>query len=137
MMTPTAGTPYLLSTSATWPTTAGAHVLQWPMAMTIRPLAAFHADLAAHADRLTVVALSEFGRRVQENGSLGTDHGHGSVMLLMGGHVVGGQVHGRWPGLAPPHFQTEFAGLPWHFERERGPRPSPTRFGSSPLSNGT
>ena len=42
-----------------------------------------------------------------------------------------------WPGLAPPHFRTEFAGLPWHFERERGPRPSPTRFGSSPLSNGT
>ena len=41
-----------------------------------------------------------------------------------------------WPGLAPPHFRTEFAGLPWHFERERGPRPSPTRFGSSPLSNG-
>src|SRR5207244_2111669 len=30
------------------------------------------------------------------------------------------------PGLAPPHFQTESAGLPWHFERERGPRPSPT-----------
>ena len=29
------------------------------------------------------------------------------------------------PGLAPPHFRTEFAGLPWHFERERGPRPSP------------
>ncbi|MEP7357474.1 MAG: DUF1501 domain-containing protein, partial [Anaerolineales bacterium] len=45
--------------------------------------------------------LSEFGRRAQENGSLGTDHGHGSVMLLMGGHVKGGQVHGRWPGLAP------------------------------------
>ncbi len=64
-------------------------------------LAAFHADLAAHANRLTVVALSEFGRRVQENGSLGTDHGHGSAMLLMGGHVVGGQVHGRWPGLTP------------------------------------
>ncbi len=64
-------------------------------------LAAFHADLAAHANRLTVVTLSEFGRRVQENGSLGTDHGHGSVMLLMGGHVHGGRVHGRWPGLAP------------------------------------
>ncbi len=62
-------------------------------------LAAFHADLFDWASRLTIVTMSEFGRRVQENGSLGTDHGHGSLMMLMGGHVVGGQVHGRWPGL--------------------------------------
>ena len=64
-------------------------------------LAALHADLFDYAGRLTVVTLSEFGRRVQENGSLGTDHGHGSLMLLLGGHVAGGQVGGRWPGLAP------------------------------------
>jgi uncharacterized protein (DUF1501 family) len=63
-------------------------------------LAAFHADLFDHANRLTVVTMSEFGRRVQENGSLGTDHGHGSLMLLLGGSVAGGRVHGRWPGLA-------------------------------------
>jgi uncharacterized protein (DUF1501 family) len=63
-------------------------------------LAAFHADLFDYAGRLTVVAMSEFGRRVQENGSLGTDHGHGSLMLLLGGNVAGGVVHGRWPGLA-------------------------------------
>jgi uncharacterized protein (DUF1501 family) len=63
-------------------------------------LAAFHADTADQADRLSVVAMSEFGRRVQENGSLGTDHGHGSMMMLIGGHVVGGQVHGQWPGLS-------------------------------------
>jgi uncharacterized protein (DUF1501 family) len=62
-------------------------------------LAAFHADLFAYTNRLTIVTMSEFGRRVQENGSLGTDHGHGSLMLLMGGHVAGGQVHGAWPGL--------------------------------------
>jgi uncharacterized protein (DUF1501 family) len=62
-------------------------------------LAAFHADLFDYAHRLTVVTMSEFGRRAQENGSLGTDHGHGGLMLLMGGHVVGGRVHGRWPGL--------------------------------------
>ena len=52
-------------------------------------------------DRLLVVTMSEFGRRAQENGGLGTDHGHGSMMLLMGGGVLGGRVHGRWPGLAP------------------------------------
>ena len=63
-------------------------------------LAAFHADLFDFASRLTMVTMSEFGRRVQENGSLGTDHGHGSLMLLMGGNVAGGQVHGPWPGLA-------------------------------------
>ena len=40
------------------------------------------------------MTLSEFGRRVEENGS-GTDHGHGNAMLLFGGGVRGGQVHGR------------------------------------------
>jgi uncharacterized protein (DUF1501 family) len=38
---------------------------------------------------------------VQENGNAGTDHGHGTVMLLLGGGLKGGQVHGAWPGLAP------------------------------------
>jgi uncharacterized protein (DUF1501 family) len=63
-------------------------------------LAAFHADLRDFADRMTVVVMSEFGRRAAENGSLGTDHGHGSVMFLLGGHVNGGRVHGMWPGLS-------------------------------------
>jgi len=63
-------------------------------------LAAFHADTVEQANELTVVAMSEFGRRVAENGSLGTDHGHGSMMMLMGGNVQGGLVHGQWPGLA-------------------------------------
>jgi uncharacterized protein (DUF1501 family) len=62
-------------------------------------LAAFHADLRDHMNRLTVVTMSEFGRRAAENGSLGTDHGHGSLMMLLGGNVHGGQVHGTWPGL--------------------------------------
>ncbi len=50
---------------------------------------------------MTLVTLSEFRRRVYENGSGGTDHGHGNAVLLLGGGVVGGQVHGTWPGLAP------------------------------------
>jgi len=62
-------------------------------------IAAFHADLQDHMQNLTVVTMSEFGRRASENGSLGTDHGHGSMMMVMGGSVDGGKVHGEWPGL--------------------------------------
>jgi uncharacterized protein (DUF1501 family) len=46
-----------------------------------------------------VVAVTEFGRTVRENGSRGTDHGTGGAMLLAGGALAGARVHGRWPGL--------------------------------------
>ncbi|MDX1601003.1 MAG: DUF1501 domain-containing protein, partial [Anaerolineales bacterium] len=62
-------------------------------------LAAFHADMVDDLNDLTVVVMSEFGRRVKENASLGTDHGHGGAMLLLGGSIRGGRVHGAWPGL--------------------------------------
>ncbi|HAV75839.1 MAG TPA: hypothetical protein DCX53_00640 [Anaerolineae bacterium] len=62
-------------------------------------MAAFHADMQDHMSQLTTVTMSEFGRRASENGSLGTDHGHGSMMMVMGGNVDGGRVHGKWPGL--------------------------------------
>ncbi len=65
-------------------------------------LAAFYTDLyAAHlSGRVTVLAISEFGRRLNQNESGGTDHGHGSVMLLLGGESIkGGKVYGNWPGL--------------------------------------
>jgi uncharacterized protein (DUF1501 family) len=57
------------------------------------------AGLANYTSRLTVVVKSEFGRRLKENASHGTDHGHGSAMLVLGGSVNGGQVYGAWPGL--------------------------------------
>lgn len=63
-------------------------------------LAAFTADLGPALERTTVVTMSEFGRRVAQNGNSGTDHGHGGVMLLFGGGLRGGRVHGVWPGLA-------------------------------------
>lgn len=62
-------------------------------------LAAFYTDLSREQDRMSVAIQSEFGRRAYENGSLGTDHGHGSAMLLLGGNVNGGKVYGNWPGL--------------------------------------
>jgi len=64
-------------------------------------LAAFAADLGpAGMASVTVVTVSEFGRRVTENASRGVDHGHGNAMLLMGGGVRGGTVYGTWPTLA-------------------------------------
>jgi uncharacterized protein (DUF1501 family) len=62
-------------------------------------LAAFEKDLGERMQDVVVVTLTEFGRTVHENGNRGTDHGHASVSLVMGGGVRGGKVHGRWPGL--------------------------------------
>ncbi|WP_027460113.1 DUF1501 domain-containing protein [Deinococcus murrayi] len=63
-------------------------------------LAAFQADLEAQgfAERVIVMGFSEFGRRVAENASAGTDHGQGSVMFALGRGVRGG-VHGDSPDL--------------------------------------
>lgn len=63
-------------------------------------IAAFFADLGPAADRVTLVTLSEFGRRVKENDNYGTDHGFGNVMFVAGAGVKGGRYYGSWPGLA-------------------------------------
>ena len=67
-------------------------------------LAAFYQDLGAHTARTLTLCMSEFGRRVAENGAEGCDHGRGGVMLAVGGGIAGGRVltrGGQWPGLAP------------------------------------
>jgi len=64
-------------------------------------LAAFWDDLAAFRHRLTIVTMTEFGRRLEENTAGGTDHGAGSFMFVVGGGVNGGRIYGRWPGLRP------------------------------------
>jgi uncharacterized protein (DUF1501 family) len=67
-------------------------------------LAAFVADLGAAASTTLVLGMTEFGRRVAENGGRGADHGHGGIMLAVGGGIRGGRVllaDGAWPGLAP------------------------------------
>ncbi|KAA0232595.1 MAG: hypothetical protein JJLCMIEE_03332 [Acidimicrobiales bacterium] len=58
----------------------------------------FFDDIAARGDSVTLVMMSEFGRRVAENASAGADHGHGSVMAVLGVGLTGG-VYGEWPGL--------------------------------------
>jgi len=64
-------------------------------------LAAFGRDLGDRAGDVVVLTMSEFGRTLAENGSGGTDHGHGTTMLVLGGGVRGGRIAGRWPGLEP------------------------------------
>jgi len=66
-----------------------------------RGLSAFYTDMQDQMSNISVVTMSEFGRRVEENASLGTDHGHGNFMLLMGGGAQGGKVYAKWPTLAP------------------------------------
>ena len=64
-------------------------------------LNAFMRDLGPLRSRVTVVTISEFGRRVAENGNHGLDHGWGNMMLVAGGGVRGGRYYGNWPGLGP------------------------------------
>lgn len=65
-------------------------------------LGAFYADMfTGQAPRVTVVVMSEFGRRLLQNSGGGTDHGHGNVMILMGQCIAGGRVLSQWPGLQP------------------------------------
>jgi uncharacterized protein (DUF1501 family) len=83
-------------------------------------LAAFEADLGALRDRVTTVCITEFGRRVAENASLGTDHGRASCAFVAGGGVRGGRVAGKWPGLRERHLDdgnlrvtTDYRDLLW------------------------
>jgi uncharacterized protein (DUF1501 family) len=62
---------------------------------------AFFEDVKPMRNSVTMLIVTEFGRTNEENGNLGTDHGHGSVSFVIGGRVRGGKVHGEWTGLAP------------------------------------
>jgi uncharacterized protein (DUF1501 family) len=64
-------------------------------------IAAFWTDLGTHQDDVLLATMTEFGRTVRENGSGGTDHGHGSCLFALGNRVRGGKVHGPFPGLDP------------------------------------
>jgi uncharacterized protein (DUF1501 family) len=64
-----------------------------------KSLSAFAKDLGPCFGDVCVAVVTEFGRTVRENGTRGTDHGHGSTMLVMGGAVRGGKVYARWKSL--------------------------------------
>jgi len=65
-------------------------------------LAAFDADLGDHRKKVVTLVMTEFGRRTYENGSMGTDHGRGFAAIAMGAQIIGGKVHGDWPGIKKP-----------------------------------
>jgi len=73
------------------------------LANRLQPLGQGLAELATRLgpafDDTTILVISEFGRTVRQNGTGGTDHGHGNVIWALGGNVAGGKVHGRWPGI--------------------------------------
>jgi uncharacterized protein (DUF1501 family) len=62
-------------------------------------LAAFRKDLGKNMENVTVAVMSEFGRRVYQNVSFGTDHGRGGVMFMLGNNIQGGRVLHKWNGL--------------------------------------
>jgi uncharacterized protein (DUF1501 family) len=87
-----------------WDTHSAQDPLGGSMANTMKDfsssLAAFYADVIATTPNVTLVAVSEFGRNVRENGSAGTDHGRGTVMFAMGKGIAGGRVLTKnWPTL--------------------------------------
>ena len=65
---------------------------------------AFTTDLGAHRQRVTVVTMTEFGRRLKENTSFGTDHGAGSVMLLLGDGIPAPGIRSGWTDLSPSNL---------------------------------
>ena len=87
-----------------WDTHAGQGDAQGQLAKKLGDLAdglvAFAADLDKRLDDVCLVTVTEFGRTVRENGTKGTDHGHGSVMMVLGGKARGGKIYGKWKGLA-------------------------------------
>jgi uncharacterized protein (DUF1501 family) len=95
-----AGVEMAFTDSGGWDTHAGQNA---PLANNLKRLAediaGFAKTLGSRMSDVVLVTTSEFGRTVRENGNRGTDHGHGTVMLALGGGIHGGKVHGRWPGL--------------------------------------
>ena len=99
------GTEIAFAETGGWDTHAAQGGAQGQLARRLgdvgQALAAFWADMGDRMDDVTILTMSEFGRTARQNGNGGTDHGHGTCFLALGGAVAGGQVRGQWPGLSP------------------------------------
>jgi uncharacterized protein (DUF1501 family) len=95
--------PIFVAESSPWDTHANQGAESGPAAELIEELCssllAFKQALGKHWERVVFVAVTEFGRTVAENGSLATDHGHGSLAIVAGGRVRGGKMYGSWDEL--------------------------------------
>ncbi|MGQ0672801.1 MAG: DUF1501 domain-containing protein [Hyphomicrobium sp.] len=82
----------------------GAHRMQQQLQQLAQALLTFKTSLGPHWERTVIVGVSEFGRTARQNGTLGTDHGTGGLMIVAGGAIrngAGGRVQmKRWPGVA-------------------------------------
>ena len=98
------GTDVIAIDAGAWDLHTGYGTISWGTMQSnisglAQSLAAFFQDLGPLRSRVTVVTISEFGRRVAENGSQGFDHGWGNMMLVAGAGVKGGKYYGSWPGV--------------------------------------
>jgi uncharacterized protein (DUF1501 family) len=93
---------------------SGYNYYQNKIAELSQALTAFYGDLATGGEmaRVTVIVQSEFGRRVRQNGSGGTDHGYGNPLLVLGGAVNGRKFYGNWLGLDPETLSPYFGDIP-------------------------
>lgn len=72
-----------------------------PLGTLQRTILRLHGGLGPEIWGKTVLlAMTEFGRTVAENGTKGTDHGTGGLLVMAGGALKGGRLYGRYPGLA-------------------------------------
>jgi len=99
-----------------WDTHVAQGTVQGPFAVRAGDLAAaiaaFWADIEPYQDEVVVLTMTEFGRTVHENGSDGTDHGHGSCLFVLGNQVDGGRVYGEFPERLDPELLFEGRDLP-------------------------
>jgi uncharacterized protein (DUF1501 family) len=70
-------------------------------------LAAIESNMGDAWHETVVAVITEFGRTARINGTNGTDHGQGTVALLVGGALQGGRVIADWPGLKPAQLYEE------------------------------
>jgi uncharacterized protein (DUF1501 family) len=76
------------------------NAIKRPFGWLAEAITTLRADLGDNWGRTCVICMTEFGRTARQNGTGGTDHGTGGLMVMAGGALAGARVHGRWPGLA-------------------------------------
>lgn len=84
-----------------WDTHIGqAYIFKRPLKALVTAITTLKQELGPDVwAKTTVLAMTEFGRTVRQNGSNGTDHGTGGIAIVAGGALRGGKVYGKWPGL--------------------------------------